>query len=281
MIGPARRRPSLGLWVVALVLLACGIVIGRYYGHDSGAPAHAALADMQHDRSGREEVACPAPADAFVLALFGQSNSANYVGHRFAAQEGERILNRFEGRCYRARDPLLGATGDRGSIAIPLARELDIGKAVVIESFGVSGTEVADWLPGGSVRDHFEDHVADLKQAGTPPDYILWIQGESDEDTGPGEYRAGLEQLMRELTREFPGTAIGLTGTSYCRGYARPEIVAIQRAVAKDLGLAFLGETDRLRDGEDRYDDCHFSERGARKLAAALAAAIAGRAAAE
>lgn len=58
----------------------------------------------------RKEIPCPLSDDTKTLVIFGQSNSANHVGMRHVDDSG-RIANYFSGKCYAAKDPLLGATG--------------------------------------------------------------------------------------------------------------------------------------------------------------------------
>ena len=50
------------------------------------------------------------PRNATVIVGFGQSNSANYA-RGLRNPDNPKLLNFYRGRCYLARDPLLGATG--------------------------------------------------------------------------------------------------------------------------------------------------------------------------
>ena len=63
----------------------------------------------------KTEVSCPKQTErTMVLLISGQSNSANHGGQRYASQYGDKIINYFDGKCYIAKSPLLGATGLEG-----------------------------------------------------------------------------------------------------------------------------------------------------------------------
>jgi hypothetical protein len=49
-----------------------------------------------------------------VALVFGQSNSANSGETPYKSRQG--VYNFYKGKLYRAQDPLLGATGDGGSV---------------------------------------------------------------------------------------------------------------------------------------------------------------------
>jgi len=61
----------------------------------------------------KKAVACPQQTDrAAVLLLIGQSNAGNHAGQRFRSEHGENVVNFYNGRCYVAASPLLGADGN-------------------------------------------------------------------------------------------------------------------------------------------------------------------------
>lgn len=274
----ARTHSSGKLWAFVAVALVAGLVIGWRYGFDSGAeapkPLSIDLSQIASNVEGREEVDCPDPQDSFHLVLFGQSNIANSVGHRFAVPEGKRVLNRFKGKCYVARDPMLGATGGAGSIAIPLAAAIETDKAVVVSTFGVSNSRAEDWVEGGRVHEHFLGQMESLQAAPSAPDFLVWMQGEADRFQDIPAFQESLADVMQQVQSAFPQTPLGITGTSYCGAKPDQRVVEAQRAVAEELDLIWLAETDQFSGEEDRYDACHLSERGARKVAVAIAEGI-------
>lgn len=108
--------------------------------------------------SKKSEVSCPKVDDAYVIVGFGQSNSANSAGHRF--ETNKDIVNFYNGKCYVAIDPLLGATGRGGSVWIPLSEALNINdKTIVLSTFGVGGTKVSDWLNDEYLMPFYKENI--------------------------------------------------------------------------------------------------------------------------
>jgi hypothetical protein len=225
--------------------------------------------DLFSDTDKKNEVKCPDVNDAYVIIGFGQSNSANHGGHRFVATK-KKIYNFFNGRCYVASDPLLGATGRGGSVWIPLAEQLPSNR-IVYATFGVGGTKLSQWLSDDSFIALFRQNVLELKKFYPDPDLAIWIQGESDKDTPKAVYEDLLRNWIGELRKELPTTRIAISGTSYCNGSGNKEITGVQEKLSDELGLTYLGATDRLTESSHRYDDCHFSERGLMALSHLLA----------
>jgi hypothetical protein len=63
----------------------------------------------------KKAVICPQQTDhTAVLLLIGQSNAGNHAGQRFGSEHGETLVNFFDGQCYVAASPLLGADGTSG-----------------------------------------------------------------------------------------------------------------------------------------------------------------------
>src|ERR1700722_3908972 len=63
---------------------------------------------------GKKEIACPSQDEATaVLLVTGQSNASNSQGQRYQSAD-DQVVNFFEGRCYRAASPLLGADYQKG-----------------------------------------------------------------------------------------------------------------------------------------------------------------------
>ena len=72
----------------------------------------------------KTELNCPSPEDSIVIIAFGQSNSANNASHTYP-KNSNNILNFYKGKCFIAKDPLLGATGNRGNIWIPVSTKIN------------------------------------------------------------------------------------------------------------------------------------------------------------
>ena len=226
------------------------------------------------DISMRKEVSCPKAADGFIVVGFGQSNSANSAGHRFASTKSN-VLNLFNGKCYEAIDPMLGATGHRGSVWISFAEKLgEVDKTIVLSTFGVNGTRVEQWLNKNDLNPFYRENIESLKSVYPNPNIVVWIQGESDTGTDKSLFTKQLREWMSTVRKDLPNTQILMTGTSYCDGAKSDEVVAAQKDAAEYVGASFIGSTDNLVGISERYDDCHFSEQGIRKLAEFLVGGV-------
>ena len=246
-------------WLGLVAALAIGILIGR-----SPWPVDHRFTDP----AGRKEVTCPAQTtNTIVMVTLGQSNSANYLGHRYRAAN-ERIINFWAGRCYVAQDPLLGATGDAGSQWVVLANKLiarhDFIVIVAIGN-GVRTTSVADW--NGALSGRYRATLNELK-AHYKATHFLWHQGEEDAHRTADEYAAELGKVIAESKKTFPASLFHVSQASICRGPASHTVREGQRRVIQVANGVLPGpDTDRLDALEDRYDGCHFSMVGQEKIA--------------
>ena len=90
---------------------------------------HPPLATGEYDKFGRlvmhpnkVQVSCPPQTeDMAVLLAIGQSNSANYAEKKFTTEYPKQVFNYFEGKCYIASSPLLGANNEEGEFITVLA----------------------------------------------------------------------------------------------------------------------------------------------------------------
>src|SRR5262249_38941890 len=122
---------------------------------DGGAPAAS-------DAAGRTLVECAdtqiGSDSTMILLILGQSQAAksppsvqNIEDTRFFPTRKVINFNVYDGHCYVAHDPLLGATGMGGSIWSRLGDSLiDSGLAerVVLAPIAIGAATVADWAPG-------------------------------------------------------------------------------------------------------------------------------------
>jgi hypothetical protein len=200
-----------------------------------------------------------------VAVVFGQSNSANYLGHRNASR---RVVNYFGGRCYLAQDPLLGATGPAGSVWVLLGEMLlDAGDydSVVLIPVGMGGTSIMRWREGGDLNMLLSRELSSSRYT---PTHFLWHQGESDSGATSGrEYEAGLRELIETTRRYAPQSSFYVSIASF-NGRIDQGIRAAQLRVVDSAKRVFAGpDTDTLTALEDRHDGLHFSMIGQRKFA--------------
>jgi hypothetical protein len=203
-----------------------------------------------------------------VLLTAGQSNAANYGQMPVAPRDSVFNFNWFDGRCYRARDPLLGPDGNGGSVWTRLA-DLLVARGdydqVLIAPIAVGGSALRRWVPGGDLHRRLVETDERLDAAGLRVTHVLWHQGERDAELGTSseDYARQFGELvgaLRELGIDAPVYA---AVASACGG-PRSEAV---RTAQRSLPLRFEGvragpDTDALDTLRDRYDACHFSDAG-------------------
>lgn len=101
-------------------------------------------------------VNCPKQTDeTAVLLVIGQSNSANHAEKKYTTKNPTKVFNYYEGKCYVASSPLLGATGEEGEFITPLSDKLIANgtyKKVVIISADYGGSSISRWQKDGDLR---------------------------------------------------------------------------------------------------------------------------------
>lgn len=246
-----------------------------------------------------DEVSCP--ANALGIGYFGQSNSANSVRPP-ASIEIPGNLFQYDWKtekCYRYKEPLLGTDGYLGNtityVAVRIARTL--GRPVIIIPFGCSGTSILAWAYG-YLSPHHDAVLVSLKKSGLSPKVFLWHQGESDvaeqnkrngadEPYNAGDfrevphfqlvpfiglsrdgYKSALNVVVNKTLESFPDAQFGVALVSRCM--ERPASRALRNAqteVIRENKKVFLSaDSDEIAGDGMRYDGCHFSELGAKKL---------------
>jgi hypothetical protein len=215
---------------------------------------------------GRDARGCPSPEEALVLVIGGQSNASNVVPVLHQVEGDVSVW--FDGRCFPADDPTLGATANGGSLwsvlGDQLANRLDRPVLLIVGSVG--GTQFGDWLDHRSgYYEALLQRVTTAYAAGYQPNMILWHQGETDaaaeRDMARLEQTAGA--LVDRLLADIPDTPLYLFQASRCTGTYRVdgvrEVVEVLRAVAAARPRVITGmDTDTL--GPDyRWDTCHFN----------------------
>lgn len=102
---------------------------------------------------GKTEVDCPAQsASSAVILVLGQSNSANHSEKKYSAQFQGRVTNFYQGKCYTAESPPLGASGLEGEYLTPMGDALigtGIFENVLIVNTSIGGSKVGDWVGSG------------------------------------------------------------------------------------------------------------------------------------
>jgi hypothetical protein len=226
------------------------------------------------DVSKKQEIPCSTLGmrNTMVALTFGQSNSANYGETRY--RPARSVYNFYEGKCYKASDPLLGAAGDKGSVWTRLGDMLiDNGlySHVIFVTIGVGGTSVSRWATNGDLFQRIVKTKNQLDQQNLRLTHLLWHQGERDGKIGTekDDYKMMLADMLDGIRRLGINVPLYLAITTRCEGPIKMDIHEAQLEIVEERDDVVVGaNTDTLSDMDDRYDFCHFSETGLQKHAA-------------
>jgi hypothetical protein len=228
-----------------------------------------------------------------VLVTAGQSNISNFgAPDRNTKQlyEPHNVFynfNRFDGKCYIARNPALGTSGDRENVAVRLGDDLidrKIYKHVLIAPVAIDGTYLEEWRPrGGKYFEVLLLAIAGLRDFNLEPTAVLWHQGEynaipfATSSTEDGT-KLNITSAMKEAGRlsyirnymeiiagiraaDVQGPIFIATATT-CRPGQEPIIRSAQMSLPNEsLGVYAGPDTDRIS-GPMRYDGCHMTHDG-------------------
>jgi Carbohydrate esterase, sialic acid-specific acetylesterase len=232
---------------------------------------------------GKVVVPCPAPGpNTAVILAIGQSNIGNHAEKRAATRYPEAVVNLFDGKCFQAASPLLGATGNEGEFLTLLGDRLVVDglyRNVVIVASAIGATSIARWQRGGDLNGLLLSVLA-----GMPAVYqvtqVLWVQGEHDfARKRPSEdYTRSFRSLLDTLTEAGVTAPVFLAIASKCDvGWTPDNPTANAQRALIDGRRVFLGvDGDALFGDEDRRSDkCHFGTGAQLKAADAFARAIA------
>lgn len=232
------------------------------------------------DTSGRHETSTAIEGDqarTAVIVVVGQSNAANHGAGRYVAKHRVDNFNIYDGRCYRAEDPLLGSSGDGGNFATRLGDKLiDAGlfDRVILAPIAMGGTTVEQWADQGMFNRRIPVLVRRLYDAGLSADLILWQQGEGNPGIGDvqgRQYRKNLLEVIGTFRKCGADAPFFVSLTTLCGGpHANADnIRAGQKGVVNPAAGIFQGPDTDTIGVEHRWDACHFNEVGL-DLAASL-----------
>lgn len=233
---------------------------------DNYMPIRSGLA--QSGLLGYKKTSCP--KGGIIIALFGQSNSANSV-KPFSTTKAPDNLYQYDWiskQCFEYREPLLGAQGLAGNAITYTAKKIANGtsKPVLIVPFGLGGTSVLQWAHGFAANQH-ELALKNMKAAAISPNIFLWHQGESDIGISKDKYLKALKIVLTRTKKYYPNSYFGIALASRCRTTPWEPTRQAQSEVAKNNEKTFISaDSDKIYSREARYDKCHFSDRGAKEL---------------
>jgi len=237
------------------------------------------------DTSERSVVPCNdgGPIRPLVIVTLGQSNAANHGQGLSTPKHRVDNFNLYDGKCYKAVEPLLGPSGQGGNFATRLADmliERRLADRVVVAPMAMGGTTVEQWAYEGVFNRRITASIRRLYDAGLSPDYILWHQGEGNAaagDSGGRQYRKNLLEVVGSFRAYSVNAPFFVALATRCGAAAHPNAVNVREgqrtAAIGQLGI-FVGPDTDLIGPEHRYDACHMSESGLTLHAAAWAAML-------
>ncbi len=233
--------------------------------------------DFNTDTRGYQPLACPGP-EALVIVTGGQSNAANALSEPLPVDPAAQAYMLARGRCYRLRDPVLGATNRGGSLWTAMGSALwrATGRPVVFINGAVGGSQLGDWLDDRSgYRQRLLAEVALARAAGLKPAWVFWVQGETDAavSVDPARFVADLQRLIGRFDASGllpPGAPWLVYRSTHCmhRPGNGPAIdAAVTAFAASDKRVLPGPEASDLGDAM-RRDGCHFNGAGRAVLTA-------------
>jgi hypothetical protein len=211
-----------------------------------------------------------------VVVTLGQSHAANHGGGQYTATKCVDNFNVYDGSCYHAADPLLGASGEGGNFATrfgDMVIERGLFDRVIIAPIAMGGTRVEQWAEEGLFNRRILALVRRLRDASLTPDFIFWQQGEGNRgvvDPGGHQYRKNLLEVVQTF-RRFGVDApffIALAGDDFSLGGPAQQYVRLGQlsAIHPELGTYFGPDTNII--GREHYSDSdHLTESGLSLLA--------------
>ena len=229
--------------------------------------------------SKRKKFFSKCPANAILIATFGQSNSANYLDYKFKEKsfyEKKNLIkyqmyNFYDNECYFLSDPVLGATGKAGSMWPTLAYKLNkkLDMPIIIIAGGSGGTSSDQWLD--RKYSYMENLKTSIQQIWykhrIKPKYFIFHQGETDGllNTKKEKYFNNLVSIFTELNvLNDSYTTILIFGVSKCEDReSNNEIIYAQKKLAESFeNVFYIYNTDKLGKNYRGHDNCHFNYNG-------------------
>lgn len=224
----------------------------------------------------------PQSASNAVILGLGQSNIANECdpGALYEAKGEVYNFNYFDGKYYRARDPLLGASHDRSNVLTRLGDllvERGNYQSVVLVPVAHGGTFVSEWSPTGRMFPRLKWALDRLREKKEKITHIVWQQGEAEAADGganPAEWARHFTSMVSAIRAAGVQAPIYVAQCTICCNDPNERIRSAQRSVV-DPPSGILPGPDIDQIGRDeRYDGCHLSAVGLRHAAELWYAAL-------
>jgi hypothetical protein len=187
--------------------------------------------------------------------------------------------NYFDGKCYRASSPLLGAgaglgLGETWTLLGNKLIEQGRFNRVILVPAGIGGTSVSEWASGGRLNPMLANVLEQARKTYTIT-HVLWHQGESDFTGGTSamDYASRFLSVYATLRTHDVAAPMYVCLASWAGLEAPPwsknnPIRAGQKSLIDGKNIFAGPDTDILIGERDRFDGLHFSGSGQEKFAA-------------
>lgn len=232
--------------------------------------------------SGKTIIPCPIQDHTTaVLLVFGQSLSANSGAEKISSLYPHAVVNYFDGTCYTAGSPLLGASNEFGEYGTAIGDALIKSKKyaqVILVASGISGSGIYLWQKGGELNSMLINTLKTTVEK-YKITHVLWQQGESDYLGGTSTlaYKDAFYSLVNTLIESGVSAPIYLAISTKCGpNFLENNPVSTSQKQLIDNKHIFLGvNSDLILETSDRVsDECHLTGSGERKIADSFARAI-------
>ena len=211
--------------------------------------------------------------ESAVILTFGQSNAANSGEGLYKVKN--QVFNIFQGKYFIADDPLLDATGVKGSVWGRVSdRLIDNGlyDKIIIKSIAIGGSPLVSWTPlgvgivHGNYFQRIVDAVYELRKLNIKITHMLWHQGEQDMSFGTTtkQYKHMFLDMLSGIRKLGVDAPVYVARASSCQGRHSLKVIKAQNELIKEYSDILQGpNTDLINDSRYRVDGgCHFSELG-------------------
>jgi len=208
-----------------------------------------------------------------VVLTFGQSQAANYGETKYASREN--VYNYYDGKFYTAVDPLLGTTGNRGSVWTRLGDKIiqqGLYDNVLFVPIAVGASSIDDWLPGGDFYDKIITSFDELKENyNLEFTHMFWHQGSADSwlhtQENAEEYKADFMQIVEGIRSHGINAPIYVCVSTYSYGNSDPFIQQAQKDLVNPECGIYAGPDSDSISSIYNFDGVHLNNKGLDKLA--------------
>jgi len=237
-------------------------------------PFHLSFRNTAGRRAVSAAMFATSPANAVILGI-GQSNIANEGDANALYVPKGRVFNFnfFDGKCYAAKDPLLGASIGRSNVLTRLGDllvEQGTFQQVLLVPIAHGGTYVSEWAPQGRMFPRLAWTLERLRQQRIRITHIAWQQGEAEaaqDNPNPDEWVRHFTAMVDAIRVAGADAPIYVAQCTVCCNDPNEKIRAAQRRVVNKADGIFPGPDVDAIGRDERYDGCHFSATGLKHAA--------------